>query len=374
MKFLNKSQTQPTTGVLLGHGMALAVGLAAAPPASAIVIAGVGGHPAPLNDTAPVSDPGWDRVGMVGTNGTGVYLGNGYVLTTQHVASKNILVIGGETFNRLSTDSGLILSNDNPGLTASTDLHLFRVAVPEGSILHGLDPLAISDTLYGGSNLVGTVIGTGRTQLSQTASSIGGGWGFNVGNDTSRQKRWALLEAGQAETVESFAQDVVAFRATFTNTFNDAQAVQRDSGSPLFFDTGSGFELGGLVFGAGVFNNQPNNTALFNNVTFIADLAEYRDQILVYNGDLTGDQTVDVDDLDLVLSRFGRSVQAGHYELGDGTGDGLVGIDDLNLVLRNWTAPGPPPTLEAALASVPEPGSAGLLALGALALLRRRRG
>ncbi|MEM9021931.1 MAG: PEP-CTERM sorting domain-containing protein [Planctomycetota bacterium] len=345
-----------------------------APPASAIVIAGGGINPAPLNNTAPANDPGWDRVGMAGSNGTGVYLGNGYVLTARHVASKTTLVIDGQTYTRLSTDTGTDLTNDNPGLTTTTDLHLFRVAVPEGTGLHGLDPLAISDSLLGGSGQTGTVIGTGRTQQEQVPVNFGGALGFNVGDVNSREKRWGIMEAGQAQTVTSFSRDVVAYRSTFNNIANEAMGVDRDSGSPVFFDTGSGFELGGMVFAIAVFNGQPSNTALFNNVTFIADLAEYRDQLLTYNGDLTGDQAVDENDLALVLNRFGQQVTAGHYELGDGTGDGRVDIQDLNLVLTNWNAAGPAPTLEEALASVPEPSSLGLLAAGALALFRRRRG
>lgn len=370
---MERHRTCCTARATLGCGLALAAVSSIAPSASAIIIAGGGTNPAPLNDTAPLSDPGWDRVGRVGSNGTGVYLGNGYVLTTQHVSGKNTLTIGGTTYNRLSTDTGYVLTNDNPGLTAQTDLHLFRVAVPEGTGLHGLDPLAIAETSYAGTNQVGTVIGTGRTQLEQVRVVFGSNQGFNVGDDTSREKRWALMEAGTGSTIESFARDVVAFRSTFTNNLNDGAATQRDSGSGVFFDTGSGFELGGMVFGIAVFNGQPADTAWFNNLTHIADLSEYRDQIQAYNGDLTGDMQVDDADLALVLGRFGRGVQQGHYELGDGTGDGLVGIDDLNLVLRNWNAASPPPSLEQALASVPEPGSLGLLAVGGLALLRRRR-
>lgn len=360
------------TRARLGQGLIVAALLLAGLPASAVVIAGGGTNAAPLNDTAPVSDPGWDRVGVVG-NGTGVYLGNGYVLTANHVSPKTSLIIDGQTFNRLSTDTGTTLTN-SPGLTATTDLHLFRVAVPEGSILHGLDPLAISSSPLAGTGQLGTFIGTGRTQEEQARVSFGNGnFGFNVGDAATRDKRWAILDAGVGETINVFTRDVVAFRSSFDNALNDGMAAASDSGSPVFFNPGSGFELGGIVFAIGTYNGQPADTAWFGNVTFVADLAAYRDQLLVYNGDLTGDQLVDEADLDLVLSRFGRSVQAGHYELGDGTGDGRVDVRDLNLVLSNWSGAGPPPSLEFALASIPEPGTAGLLALGGLLLGRRRR-
>jgi hypothetical protein len=55
--------------------------------------------------------------------------------------------------------------------------------------------------------------------------------------------------------------------------------------------------------------------------------------------------------------------------VGDITGDGFVGIADLNVVLTEWNLGTPPPS---GGASVPEPATLSLLALGGLAMLRRR--
>ena len=44
--------------------------------------------------------------------------------------------------------------------------------------------------------------------------------------------------------------------------------------------------------------------------------------------DVTGDGSVDLNDLNLVLGNFGQSISEG-----DATGDGLVDLDDLNAVL-----------------------------------------
>ena len=48
-------------------------------------------------------------------------------------------------------------------------------------------------------------------------------------------------------------------------------------------------------------------------------------------GDTTGDGTVDLDDLNLVLTNFGSTTTEG-----DANGDGTVDLDDLNLVLSNF--------------------------------------
>jgi PEP-CTERM motif len=84
-------------------------------------------------------------------------------------------------------------------------------------------------------------------------------------------------------------------------------------------------------------------------------------------GDLNGDGFVGIADLNIVLGSWNQSVPPGN-PLADPSGDGFVGIADLNVVLGNWNA-GTPPTDGAA---VPEPTSLVLIALGGVAVLRRR--
>ncbi len=84
-------------------------------------------------------------------------------------------------------------------------------------------------------------------------------------------------------------------------------------------------------------------------------------------GDLNGDGFVGIADLNIVLGVWNQNVTPGDLLQGDPSGDGFVGIGDLNVVLGNWNAGTPP-----AGTAVPEPATLALLALGGLALIRRR--
>ena len=82
-------------------------------------------------------------------------------------------------------------------------------------------------------------------------------------------------------------------------------------------------------------------------------------------GDANFDDVVNDDDLSLLLANYGTGENA-IWRQGDFDLDGDVDDNDLGLLLGNFGDA--PPGVH-----LPEPTSAGLLALGAAALLRRRR-
>ncbi len=86
-------------------------------------------------------------------------------------------------------------------------------------------------------------------------------------------------------------------------------------------------------------------------------------------GDLNNDGFVGLDDLDIVLNNWNQNVTAGALTEGDPSGDGFVGLDDLDIVLNNWNNGTPPPINTT---SIPEPGTAIILALNGFALGCRR--
>ena len=82
-------------------------------------------------------------------------------------------------------------------------------------------------------------------------------------------------------------------------------------------------------------------------------------------GDANSDGRVDVNDLTVVLTNFGRSGMG--WSKGEFTGSGTVDINDLTIVLSNLGQTAGTAGIEA----VPEPAMLALLAAGSVGLLRR---
>ena len=244
--------------------------LLAAPAAAVLIDSGAGTG----NTTAPASDPGWDNVGTRG-NLSVVYLGNSYVITASHTG------VGDVVFNGITHQAvpGTDVVLRNPDMSFA-DLRLFSIhPIPL------LPSLTISSVVPGiGDDIV--LIGNGRDRGDVTSwDSNGppppgpiGGYEW-LGSQTMR---WGTNEVDSYSTISLLGLTTKAIVAIFDAGAlpHESIATTGDSGGALFHDTGSQWELGGIMFVISQFGGQPANASLYGNAVHSVDLAFYQDDIL----------------------------------------------------------------------------------------------
>jgi hypothetical protein len=224
------------------------------------------------NTSAPSPDPGWDYVGRRGAP-TAVYLGDGWVLTANHVGS-GAVVLDGISYPAVP-GSETRISNPDSSLA---DLIVFAISpYPAWPLL----PIATTTPTVG-TDVV--LIGRGRDRGLATSWDPNGppppGPYAGYEWDTTRTIRWGTNQIASipaAPVLDTFSI-TTAFDAGATP--HEAMAADGDSGGALFVDNGGSWELAGLMFAIAGYSGQPPETALYGNLTYSADLAFYRDDIL----------------------------------------------------------------------------------------------
>jgi len=284
--------------------LGIAVLLAGGTPAAAVVVSTT-----TANTSAPAEDdPGWANVGS-----TGVYLGNRWVLTAFHVGAGDIR-FGEQIYSPLAGSAVRLHNPAGAGLTDFTDLLLYRLTADPG-----LPSLSISSTAPPiGAGVV--MIGDGRdrqaneTHWNVDTSTNPWTWTEAPGEPGNYQgflteatsvKRWGtnLIENPDPRYAGSLYGDhdliadlggygeVVSFYTQFdkTGTAYEAQAVTGDSGGAVFYNSGTQWELAGLIHAVDLFSGQPPldsqgeslpYSAVYGNATFLSDLSVYRAEIL----------------------------------------------------------------------------------------------
>jgi hypothetical protein len=295
----------------------------AAAPAGAVLIASGDGTG---NTSAPPDDPGFANAGVL-SGLSSVYLGDGWVLTANHV-SVNPVTLGG--VDHAPVPGTTIRLEHTAGVY--TDLKLFRLVTDPGlpALSIAASPPSVNEPVV--------MIGHGRNRGTATSWNGHDGWSWGSGRTmrwgTNRVTLTGLNLVISGSTVRSFSLE-----------FNDdggvtdeAVGVAGDSGGAVFVDNGPGYDLAGLIFAIYSYVAQPSYTSLFGNGSYVADLSYYRSQILAITAeracsdgsDDDGDGLVDLADpgcLD-VSDAFETNALMNCDDGFDDDGDGLVDWPD----------------------------------------------
>ncbi len=269
------------------------------------------------NTTAPTDDPGFANVAASPTGGATVtYLGNGWCITAAHVT---VGTYNGPWSNVTLNGTQYQVTQVVNSPFGAADLKMFQINGDPG-----LAPLSIAITDPGSSTQV-TMIGNGFGASTQqywnvtvpvgwNGNTAPGTWTGTAGGGAVAQIPATTFWNGGSVAAGTYQASGFAFDGShvvrwgqnlisktgltdgatnyFYTTFNDpkyssgqltasseAQAVNGDSGGGVFYKSGSTWQLLGIMYGQYALPGQPSSTAVFGNLSGIADLSTYRSAI-----------------------------------------------------------------------------------------------
>ncbi|NNM87204.1 MAG: trypsin-like peptidase domain-containing protein [Phycisphaerae bacterium] len=241
----------------------------------------------PDNTAAPSGLPQWNNVGSIG-GASGIYVGNGWVLTADHVGAGNF-TLDGTTYD-WNGKAEIRLSNPadaSYGAGQSTDLVMFQLtAIPTG--VANLDVASTSPAI--GTTFYNVGYGLARntaeeyftydattgtfTQTSNTAAPY---QGFGYGSPNT--KSWGQNSIVGFQSYNIGFGPVNAFYSTFTTSTD--QIVSGDSGGGVFNAAGT---LIGVNDAIGEYTNQPAGTAFIGDQSDLINIAPFYSQITQISG------------------------------------------------------------------------------------------
>ena len=278
--------------------------LASAASAPAVIIAGDESH----STSAPADDFGFEDIAQVfGVSGnfysSGVYIGNGWMLSAYHVVHDssgsgflfgNVILDG--LFYSVDPASAIRLRNSDDSFA---DLALFRLTTTPigvtGASVSGTVPANNTQVILAGN---GYHRETTQTQWNVNNSTNPPTWTETTGTgdhqgyywDYTQTIRWGSNNLNSTPVVvDDGAGTTTMVRTSFTaGVDGEAQGAAGDSGGGLFYKNGSNWQLLGITLTVDNFAGQPStvspsdiqhDSAVFGNNTYYADLAAYKPQI-----------------------------------------------------------------------------------------------
>jgi len=225
-----------------------------------------------VSQAAPANGSPWSYVARLdnhfGARASGVYLGNHYILTANHVDSDmNNVFLNGVNY---AVDTSF-----TPVTFPNADLRIIRIvqdpALPQLHLVGSLD-----SAFNQPATMIGWGVGKGTAITNQ---------GWNWGDDSTRLERW-----GTSTTLGSYKTDPISGVTYLQTTFDITMGVQTgqltggDSGGGLFENFGGTWKLVGINSDVDTDNkalyDQDLSTAGFQaDRSYFQSVTQYADQI-----------------------------------------------------------------------------------------------
>lgn len=257
---------------------ALSIGVVAPRDAPALVFASPESEP---RETLPPDFPYWENVTQRRYESPSVvYLGNGFALTARHVGMGEIF-LRGEIVPPIAGSNRTLINRNG----SAADAMLFRVALPDDFADLPLIPIAREGPRLGEEVLL---IGYGRVRANVIAvETAEDGEVFGFGWSTKGEKRWGTNRV--ARVGETLYQDTwtthsvgLAFDPPGSPDVTpfEAQATVGDSGGAVFVRRDGEWLLAGMMTSVTGYTRAPARTSMYGDITYAADLAQYREEIM----------------------------------------------------------------------------------------------
>ncbi|MFT5469953.1 MAG: hypothetical protein ACI8UO_005076 [Verrucomicrobiales bacterium] len=210
--------------------------------------------------------PYWMHVGRIDRS-TGVYLGNGYVLTAAHVGAGNFDLSDGTSYSVVPNSARILENRDG----SQADFCLFRVKFNAKDSIAKLPPIqlaTIAPTV--GANVL--LIGNG---MGGSDSKANGAFPWK----DNHQVRWGVNQIEEIYSQPMPTHDFLSYgyATRFEKGGIECQATPGDSGGACFrYNEGaSRWELAGIIVAV----DSEHGLAEYGNQTYIADPVLFKGEL-----------------------------------------------------------------------------------------------